>query len=114
MINKVNEVGKEKCLKLNIKKTKTFYVGYDDDYEPIKIDNKELERQEHFEYLGSTKTSNAYCSKDVNIRKQRMVELSTTETPLQRHPVLHKMQDYANIQKEQICSFFIFVAITSL
>ena len=62
-------------------KTKTFYIGNDDDYKPIQIDNEELERVEHFKYLGSTKTSNAYCSKDVNIRiatgKQCMVELST-------------------------------------
>ena len=77
----MNEVGKEKFLKLNVKKTKTFYIGNDDDYEPVKIDGEELERVEHFKYLESTKTSDAYCSKDVNIRiaigKQRMVELST-------------------------------------
>ena len=79
LINKVNEVGKEKSLKLNVKKTKTFYIGKD--YEPVQIDNEELERVEHFKYLGSTKTSDGFCTKDVNIRiamgKARMVELST-------------------------------------
>ena len=81
LINKVNEVGQEKSLKLNVKKTKTFYIGDDDNYEPIKIGSEDLERVEHFKYLGSTKTSDAYCTKDVNIRiamgKQRMVELTT-------------------------------------
>ena len=81
LINNVNNVGKEKSLKLNVKKTKTFYIGKEENYVPIQIDNEELERVEHFKYLGSNKTSDAYCTKDVNIRiamgKQRMVELST-------------------------------------
>ena len=37
-----------------------------------------------------------------------------SETPLPRHSVLSKMQDYANIEKARSCSFFIFVRITSL
>ena len=51
LINNVNNVGKEKSLKLNVKKTKTFYIGKEENYVPIQIDNEELERVEHFKYL---------------------------------------------------------------
>ena len=77
LINMINDVGEEKSLKLNVKKTKTIYIG--DDYEPIIIKNEEVERVEHFKYLGSIKTQDAFCTKDISARlamgKQRMVQL---------------------------------------
>ena len=77
LINEINDVGEVKSLKLNVKKTKTLYIG--NDYQPIVIQNEEVERVEHFKYLGSIKTEDGFCTKDINARlamgKQRMVQL---------------------------------------
>ena len=77
LINKINDVGEVKGLKLNVKKTKTLYIG--DKYQPIEIQNEEIERVEHFKYLGSIKTEDGFCTKDIGARlamgKQRMVQL---------------------------------------
>ena len=48
-------------------------------YQLIAIQNKEVERVEHFKYLGSITTQNGFCTKDINARlamgKQRMIQL---------------------------------------
>ena len=63
-----------------MKKTKTVYIGEDENYSPIKIGEDEIDRVKQFKYLGSIKTEDAYCSTDIRARigmaKQRMTELN--------------------------------------
>lgn len=79
MLEKLNTTGKEKHLKLNAKKTKCMHIG-PNTHHPIMIDGEKLEEVTHFKYLGSVKTTNADCSKDINIRigmaKRRMIDLN--------------------------------------
>ena len=80
LINSLNDAGVKKSLKLNVKKTKTVYIGEDENYSPIKIGEEEIDRVKQFKYLGSIKTEDAYCSTDIRARigmaKQRMTELN--------------------------------------
>ena len=79
LLEELNKTGKEKQLKLNVKKTKYMHIGQKTSH-PIIIDNEEIEEVDDFKYLGSVKTKNADCSKDINIRigmaKKRMLDLN--------------------------------------
>ena len=78
LLTKLNQAGVEKGLSLNVKKTKLIHIGKH--CSPILIGQEEVEKVDHFKYLGSIKTEDAYCSKDIRARigmaKQRMVELT--------------------------------------
>ena len=79
VINKLNVTGERKSLKLNAKKTKFLYIGKEP-HSTINIGDEKIERVKHFKYLGSIKTDDADCSKDINTRigmaKKRMVDLN--------------------------------------
>ena len=81
LINSLNEAVVKKSLKLNVKKTKTMYIGEDGNYQPIKIKEEEIDRVTNFKYLGSIKSEDAYCSADIRARigmaKQRMTDMNT-------------------------------------
>ncbi|GFS18793.1 catenin (Cadherin-associated protein), alpha 3 [Elysia marginata] len=81
ILHRIDESGKKAGLKLNAKKTKVMQLQpehsslYD-----VKIDQTVLENVEDFKYLGSVKTINASCSKDIKMRigmaKKKMIELN--------------------------------------
>ena len=81
LLDKVYDAGAQTLLKLNVKKTKLLTIGDVLDGITIRADNDPVETVKHFKYLGSLKSSDGDCSKDVNARiamaKRRMCELAT-------------------------------------
>lgn len=79
MLRRINEEGKKAGLLLNAKKTKILQVGSNTDG-TISIEGENLEKVENFKYLGSIKSANGRCEKDIRSRigmaKQRMTALN--------------------------------------
>ena len=77
-LDKVNAAGAQRLLKLNVKKTKRMTIG--DDI-IIRVNNDTVEKVKQFKYIGSIKSTDGDCSKDVNARiamaKRRMYVLTT-------------------------------------
>ena len=80
VLNKVNDAGERSGLKLNAKKTKVMLINCKDTFDPININNYNLEYVLNMKYLGSVKEYDGSCSFDVNTRigmaKSKMVELN--------------------------------------
>ena len=82
ILYRVDTAGKEEGLALNGKKTKVMHVKTREgiNEEDILIDKTPLENVKDFKYLGSTKTEDGSCTKDIKVRigmaKQRMVQLN--------------------------------------
>ena len=78
-LNAINEGGKAKNLKLNAAKTKYLKIGTTEKH-PTLIENVELEEVDYMKYLGSLKTNDGDCTKDINARigmaKRKMKELN--------------------------------------
>ena len=81
LLDKVNAAGAQRLLKLNVKKTKLMTIGDVPDDINIRVNNDPVEKVKQFKYLGSLKSTEGDCSKDVNARiamaKKRMCELTT-------------------------------------
>ena len=81
LLDKVNAAGAQRLLKLNVKKTKLMIIGDVPDDITIRVNNDPVEKVKQFKYLGSLKSTDGDCSKDVNARiamaKRRMCELTT-------------------------------------
>ena len=81
LLDKVNAAGAQRLLKLNVKKTKLMTIGDVPDDINIRVNNDPVEKVKQFKYLGSLKSMDGDCSKDVNARiamaKRRMCELTT-------------------------------------
>ena len=81
LLDKVNAAGAQRLLKLNVKKTKLMTIGDMPDDINIRVNNDPVEKVKQFKYLGSLKSTDGDCSKDVNARiamaKRRMCELTT-------------------------------------
>ena len=81
LLDKVNAAGAPRLLKLNVKKTKLMTIGDVPDDITIRVNNDPVEKVKQFKYLGSLKSTDGDCSKDVNARiamaKRRMCELTT-------------------------------------
>ena len=79
LLTKVNDAGKERLLKLNVKKTKLLKVGNTQPDATVRVDGEQIEEVEHFKYLGSLKAANGRCEKDIRTRismaKKRMLDL---------------------------------------
>ncbi|GFR99820.1 endonuclease-reverse transcriptase [Elysia marginata] len=81
ILHRVDESGKKAGLKLNAKKTKVMQLKPENSslYD-VKIDQTVLENVEDFKYLGSVKTIDGSCSKDIKMRigmaKKKMIELN--------------------------------------
>ncbi|GFS07545.1 endonuclease-reverse transcriptase [Elysia marginata] len=84
ILHRVNNAGQQAGLLLNAKITKVMHIPASKEssnVEPdIKIDRTSLENVDNFKYLGSIKTSDGTCSKDIYKRiamaKQGMVSLN--------------------------------------
>ena len=80
--HKVNTAGAQRLLKLNVKNTKLMTIGDVPGNITIRVNNDPVENVKQFKYLGSLKTTDGDCSKDVNARiamaKRRMCELTTS------------------------------------
>ena len=82
ILYRVDAAGKEDGLKLNAKKTKVLHVNAKEttNKEEILVDKTPLENVKDFKYLGSIKTEDGHCTKDIKVRigmaKQRMVQLN--------------------------------------
>lgn len=79
LINKVNEAGIKRLLKLNVKKTKLMVInGHGEP--PLCVRQEPIEQVANFKYLGATKTDKGDCSKDISARiaigKRRMLDLN--------------------------------------
>ena len=79
----VDKAGQDAGLHLKAKKTKVMHIsgGNQQVYTPdVTVNGAKLENVEHFKYLGSCKTEDGKCSKDINARtgraKQKMVHLN--------------------------------------
>ncbi|GFS19858.1 retrovirus-related Pol polyprotein from type-1 retrotransposable element R2 [Elysia marginata] len=72
ILHRVNNAGQQAGLILNAKKTKVMHIPASKEssnVEPdIKIDRTSLENVDDFKYLGSIKTSDGTCTKDINTR----------------------------------------------
>ena len=86
ILYRVDAMGKEAGLKLNAKKTKVIHVTGKDssnnkENNKIEINKEALETVEDFKYLGSIKTKDGKCMKDVKARtgmaKNKMLQLNT-------------------------------------
>ena len=81
LLDKVNAAGAQSLLKLNAKKTKLMSIGDVPDDINIRVNNDPVEKVKQFKYIGSLKSTDGDCSKDVNARiamaKRRMCELTT-------------------------------------
>ena len=82
LLDKVNAAGAQRLLKLNVKKTtKLMTIGDVPDDITIRVNIDPVEKVKQFNYLGSLKSTDGDCSKDVNARiamaKRRMCELTT-------------------------------------
>ncbi|GFS21916.1 catenin (Cadherin-associated protein), alpha 3 [Elysia marginata] len=81
ILHRVDGSGKKAGLKLNAKKTKVMQLKPENSslYD-VKIDQTVLENVEDFKYLGSVKTIDGSCSKDIKMRigmaKKKMIELN--------------------------------------
>ena len=81
IVHKVDMAGRKAGLKLNAKKTKVMHIKRNNrEKHTFKVDNLPLENVEHFKYLGSIKSHNSSCSKDISARigmtKNRMLQLT--------------------------------------
>lgn len=78
MLRRVNEAGKKRLLKLNVKKTKSMTVGAAGDN--IQTENENIDQATSFKYLGSIKTKNGDCTTDIKARiamaKKRTLDLT--------------------------------------
>lgn len=96
MLDKVNEAGEQRLLKLNSKKTKLMQIGKPrTNIINVSVNGQPIEEVSNFKYLGANKYHNGDCSKDIAakiaIAKHRMTEL----TPLWKDkdvPVRLKMK----------------------
>ena len=82
LLDTVNAAGAQRLLKLNVEKTKLMStIGYVPADITIRVNNDPVEKVKHFKYIGSLKSSDGDCSKDVNARiamaKRSMCELTT-------------------------------------
>ena len=81
LLSKVNDAGRDRLLKLNVKKTKLLKVGNTTPNATVRVDGEQIDEVEHFKYLGSLKAANGRCEKDIRTRigmaKKRMLELVT-------------------------------------
>ena len=79
LLESLDEAGKKKGLQLNASKTKFMHLG-NEPLKPIEINGVQLEKVDHFKYLGSIKEQNGNCTRDINTRigmaKRRMVDLN--------------------------------------
>ncbi|GFS09341.1 reverse transcriptase-like [Elysia marginata] len=81
ILHRVDESCKKAGLKLNAKKTKIMQLKPENSslYD-VKVDQTVLENVEDFKYLGSVKTIDGSCSKDIKMRigmaKKKMIELN--------------------------------------
>ena len=84
MLYRVDAAGEAKGLGLNVPKTKYMHIkGVDsqaDEHNIIKVKGTQLEKVEHFKYLGSIKSSDGTCLQDIKTRiamaKQKMLQLN--------------------------------------
>ena len=68
LIGKVNNIGKARLLKLNVKNTKLLKIGKIQSDAGVKVDDEQFEVVKHFKYLGSLKPADGNCSKDTRSR----------------------------------------------
>ena len=80
ILQRVDAAGKTAGLNLNAKKTKVMKLGKLTKDPDIRINGTPLENVSDFKYLGSTKTADGSCTKDIKMRiamaKQKMVQLT--------------------------------------
>ncbi|GFS12393.1 endonuclease-reverse transcriptase [Elysia marginata] len=81
ILHRVDESGKKAGLKLNAKKTKVMQLKPENSSRcDVKIAQTVLVNVEDFKYLGSVKTIDVSCSKDIKMRigmaKKKMIELN--------------------------------------
>ena len=70
IVNRVNQVGKEYGMKMNVKKTKTMVVSRKVDIPQvnINIDGQVIEQVSHFMYLGQLITEDGKCDEEIKRR----------------------------------------------
>ena len=105
LLERINEEGKLKNMKLNAKKTKVMYVGKNP-YKDIVIDGVVLERVADFIYLGSSKASDGSCSHDI---KRRIAQAKTKMISLKN---IWKDKDLSYQLKMKIMKVLIWTTIT--
>ena len=80
ILNKVNVAGEKSGLRLNAKKTKVIHVNSKTTPNPISVNGVDLEYVPDMKYLGSIKTCDGSCAKDVKTRiamaKKKMIDLN--------------------------------------
>ncbi|GFR89585.1 RNA-directed DNA polymerase from mobile element jockey-like, partial [Elysia marginata] len=69
ILHRVNNAGQQAGLLLNAKKTKVMHIPASKESSNVEpIHRTSLENVENFKYLGSIKTSDGTCTKDINTR----------------------------------------------
>ena len=83
ILNRIDQVGKAAGLDLNSKKTKVMHVTgkHNTSQDQIILNLFPLENVKEFKYLGSVKSLDGTCSKDIKIRigmaKNSMIQLNS-------------------------------------
>ena len=105
LLERINEEGKLKNMKLNAKKTKVMYIGKKQ-YIDIVIDGEVLERVSDFIYLGSSKSVDGNCSHDI---KRRIAQAKTKMISLKN---IWKDKDLSYQLKMKIMKVLVWTTIT--
>jgi hypothetical protein len=68
MVDRLIEIGRRYGMEMNVGKTKVIKISRQPSPMKIMIDQKQLENMEYFNYLGSTITNDARCTREIKSR----------------------------------------------
>jgi hypothetical protein len=68
MVDRLIETGKRYGMEMNVEKTKVMRISRQPSPMGIMIDQKQLEKMEYFNYLGSMITNDARCTREIKSR----------------------------------------------
>jgi hypothetical protein len=68
MVDRIIEIGRRYGMEMNVEKTKVMKISRQPSPMKIMIHQKQLENVEYFNYLGSMKTSDARCTREIKSR----------------------------------------------
>ena len=68
MVNRLVDTGRKYGMEINIDKSQVMRVSRSNESLQIKVNNRELKEVDHFKYLGSVRTRDGYCTREIKMR----------------------------------------------